>query len=404
MVSLPVGFCLAECNATSWQMESTGKFAAIIVAGGTGSRSGLTAPKQFAMLGIKPVLAWSVDIFAAYPRCGAIILVVPEAHFAAAREIAGTQVRLVAGGATRQASVAAGLAAISDDLPLVLIHDAARPGVDAAVIDRLLAALDDGAMGVVPALPVTDSVANIDGNLGNYIDRAALARVQTPQAFVTAQILAAHAAWDGDAAGDDAQMLRARGHAIALVAGDPRLDKITHVGDLERVGALLGQSRISISGSGYDVHRLVAGDGLWLGGHFIAHTQKLDGHSDADVLLHAVTDAILGAVAAGDIGQHFPPSDARWRGARSDQFVQHALKLASEAGARLTHVDATIICEAPKIGPHRDAIRAAIAQIVALPIARVSVKATTSERLGFTGRGEGIAAQASVSMQIWDLP
>ncbi len=385
-------------------MESARKFAAIIVAGGTGSRSGLASPKQFAMMGAKPVLAWSVDIFAAHPRCGAIILVVPEAHLAMAREIAGTQAILVAGGATRQASVAAGLAAIGDDLPFALIHDAARPGVDAAIIDRLLAALDDGAMGVVPGLPVADSIANVDGNLGEYIHRAGLARVQTPQAFVTAQIAAAHAAWDGDAAGDDAQMLRARGAAIALVAGDPRLDKITHAGDLERVGALLGQSRISVSGSGYDVHRLVAGDGLWLGGHFIAHSQKLDGHSDADVLLHAITDAILGAVAAGDIGQHFPPSDARWRGARSDQFVQHALKLAGETGARLTHVDATIICEAPKIGPHRDAIRAAIAQIVALPMARISVKATTSERLGFTGRGEGIAAQASVSMQIWDLP
>ncbi|MCC7394572.1 MAG: bifunctional 2-C-methyl-D-erythritol 4-phosphate cytidylyltransferase/2-C-methyl-D-erythritol 2,4-cyclodiphosphate synthase [Sphingomonadaceae bacterium] len=389
-------------------MEAEGKFAAIIVAGGTGSRSGLAQPKQFALLGAKPVLAWSIDAFAAHPRCTQIILVVPADHFGTAEAIAAGRVKIVHGGDSRQASVAAGLAALGadavTDAPYVLIHDAARPGLHGAVIDRLLGALDAGAPGAVPTIPIADSVAEVMDGLGDYARRENLARVQTPQAFVAAQIIAAHANWAGPDAGDDAQMLRATGAKVALVSGDPLLGKITHIGDLERVGAMLGQARISVVGSGFDVHRLVAGDGLWLGGYFVPHHQKLDGHSDADVLLHAITDAILGTVAAGDIGQHFPPSDPRWRGAASDQFVRHAMQWAAMAGVRITHVDATIICEAPKIGPHREAIRARLAEILGLPLARISLKATTSERLGFTGRGEGIAAQASVSAQVWDVP
>jgi 2-C-methyl-D-erythritol 4-phosphate cytidylyltransferase/2-C-methyl-D-erythritol 2,4-cyclodiphosphate synthase len=292
---------------------------------------------------------------------------------------------------------------------LVLIHDAARPGLDKAMIDRLLDAFNDQIVeGAVPVLPVDDTLARAGSALGDVVDRSELVRVQTPQAFRLAAIRAAHAAWRGEAASDDAQMIRAKQGVVAMVEGRRELEKVTHQGDLEQVelmlshGPLTGALRSAV-GMGFDVHRLIDGDGVWLGGVLIPHDRKLEGHSDADVLLHAITDAVLGAIGEGDIGHHFPPSDPQWRGASSDRFLAHACALVAEKGGRIDHVDATVMCEAPKVGPHRQNIRERIATIMSLPAVRVSIKATTTERLGFTGRGEGIAAQAVVTVRLPDV-
>jgi len=287
-----------------------------------------------------------------------------------------------------------GLEALAGTPPVhVLIHDAARPILPRAVIDRLLAALTDHP-GAIPVLPVVDSLCHADGEvMGAAAHREALRRVQTPQAFRYADILASHRAWDTTpTAGDDAQVAQAAGLTVALVDGDEALHKLTYAHDFD---AALPSIRV---GTGFDVHALAPGEDLWLCGVKIDHTHGLAGHSDADVAIHALVDAILGAVGAGDIGQHFPPSDARWRGASSDQFLTHAVALAAEAGYRIGNVDVTIICEAPKIGPHREAMRGALARIMGTPVSAVSVKATTTERLGFTGRGEGIAAQAAATL------
>jgi 2-C-methyl-D-erythritol 4-phosphate cytidylyltransferase/2-C-methyl-D-erythritol 2,4-cyclodiphosphate synthase len=242
-------------------------------------------------------------------------------------------------------------------------------------------------------LPVADTLAQAGERLGEVVDRAALLRVQTPQAFRYDLIRTVHEGWSGPEPTDDAQMLRAAGHAVALVEGDTMLDKITRSEDFAAAEARLG-ARVVRTGMGFDVHRLAAGEELWLGGVRIPHDKGLVGHSDADVALHSVTDAILGAIAAGDIGTHFPPSDPQWRGAPSARFLEHAAMLVAAECGRIEHVDLTLICEAPKISPYRDAIRTRIATLLRLPERRVSVKATTTERLGFTGRGEGIAAQA----------
>jgi 2-C-methyl-D-erythritol 4-phosphate cytidylyltransferase/2-C-methyl-D-erythritol 2,4-cyclodiphosphate synthase len=300
----------------------------------------------------------------------------------------------VIGGATRQQSVLRGLEALAQANPeLVLIHDAARPVLPQAVIDRLLAALAVQP-GAIPVLPVVDSLAATDGELmGEPADRAALRRVQTPQAFRYAAILAAHRSWSGAAdAGDDAQVARAAGLAVALVEGDERLHKLTFAEDF---APTLPPVR---TGTGYDVHRLAAGEELWLCGVRIAHDRGLAGHSDADVAIHALVDALLGAIGAGDIGSHFPPSDPQWRGAESARFLEHAVALASEAGYAVGNVDLTIICEAPKIGPHREAMRQRLAEIMGVEAGVVSIKATTTEKLGFTGRAEGIAAQAIATL------
>jgi 2-C-methyl-D-erythritol 4-phosphate cytidylyltransferase / 2-C-methyl-D-erythritol 2,4-cyclodiphosphate synthase len=297
----------------------------------------------------------------------------------------------------RQDSVRIGLAGIDADA--VLIHDAARPLVPALVIDCLIAALGD-ADGAVPVLPVVDTLARDDGDLGDVVSRDGLARVQTPQAFRLDAIMTSHAAWRGGMASDDAQMARAAGFRVVTVEGDTMLDKITHPGDLARMEAMLSTDRVTRVGMGYDVHRFEAGQQIWLGGLNIPHTHGLAGHSDADVALHALTDSLLGAIAAGDIGDHFPPSDPKWRGADSGQFLTHAVNLVEQAGGRIDHVDLTIICEAPKIGPHREAMRGRIADLLRVSIASVSVKATTTEKLGFTGRGEGIAAQAVATISM----
>lgn len=373
-------------------MSRPPRIAAILVAAGTGTRFGGDVPKQFALLAGKPVVAHAYAALAEHPAIGEVIVVGDPGSIT---EILG-EVRVVAGGATRRDSVRIGLDAVDADY--VLIHDAARPLLPAKVIDALLAALAEHD-GAVPALPVADTLAKTDGALGETVARDGLVRVQTPQAFRYDAILAAHAAWPDDhEATDDAQMVRANGGAVAIVAGDALLDKVTYAEDLIRMERMIGS--IQVTGFGYDVHRLAAGEELWLGGVLIPHDRGLVGHSDADVVLHAITDAVLGCIGAGDIGNHFPPSDPQWRGASSDRFLTHARDLVEAEGGRIVHTDVTIICEAPRIGPHRDVIRARIAGLLRLPLARVSVKATTTERLGFTGREEGIAAQAVATVSL----
>lgn len=390
-------------------MSRPGTFAAIIVAAGRGERSGLAQPKQFAMLAGRPVLRWSVETFARHPDCAQIIVVTQD-DAAAQAALAHLAVTYAVGGATRQQSVANGLAALEasaalgGDAPaLVLVHDAARPALSAAVIDRLLAVfVDSEVAGAIPALPIADTLARGSAELGETVARDDLWRVQTPQAFRLRALTAAHVGARDSAATDDAQLVRAAGGSVAIVAGDPMLDKVTQPGDLERLerylagGAAHGEAR---TGMGYDVHRLVPGDGVWLGGVLIPHHQSLLGHSDADVAIHAITDALLGAVAAGDIGDHFPPSDPQWAGASSDRFLAHAAMLVTERGFAISHVDCTIICEAPRIGPHRAAMQARVAAIVGIEPGRVGIKATTTEKLGFTGRGEGIAAMAVATVR-----
>lgn len=364
--------------------------AALIVAAGQGLRAGQPLPKQFASWRGKPVVRHSVEALA-QAGVAPILVAIPEgADDVAAAALAGLPVSFITGGATRQQSVRLGLEALAIQAPeLVLIHDAARPVLSQAVIDRLIAALE-GQPGAIPVLPVVDSLTHAQGDLmGSPARREDLRRVQTPQAFRYSAILAAHRAWDGEpVAGDDAQVAQAAGLEIALVEGDEALHKLTFSSDF---AAAMPAMRV---GSGYDVHRLAEGEELWLCGVRIAHSHGLAGHSDADVALHALVDALLGAVGAGDIGQHFPPSDPQWRGASSDRFLTHAVKLVGEAGYSVANVDVTLICEAPKIGPHRGAMRTRLAELLGIDCAWVSVKATTTEQLGFTGRSEGIAAQA----------
>lgn len=372
-------------------------FAAIIVAAGKGLRVGGDTPKQFRNWRGKPVLRHSAEALLAAGAAPLIVMTSADGAAAANAALAGLPFTLAQGGATRQESVRNGLEALAAQTPQdVLIHDAARPDLPRAVIARLLGALTDH-KGAIPVLPVVDSLAVDDGagQMAGKAERETLRRVQTPQAFRYADILAAHRVWAGPLdAGDDAQVLAVSGGSVALVEGDERLKKITFAEDF--VDTTAPAFRI---GQGYDVHRLETGEELWLCGVQIPHDKGLSGHSDADVALHAITDAVLGAIGAGDIGTHFPPSDPQWRGARSAQFLEHAVSLAREAGYAVANCDLTLICEAPKIGPHRPAMRAAVARIMHLGEDAVSIKATTTERLGFTGRGEGIAAQAIVLLQ-----
>jgi 2-C-methyl-D-erythritol 4-phosphate cytidylyltransferase/2-C-methyl-D-erythritol 2,4-cyclodiphosphate synthase len=376
-------------------MASLPPFAAVIVAAGQGLRAGGSVPKQFAQWRGKPLLRHSAEALA---RFGAqpIMVAIPQGAEEIAREaLAGIEgVRLVPGGATRQLSVRAALEVLADASPeRVLIHDAARPDLPASVVDALLGALDTYAA-AIPVLPVVDSIAVASGEMMTApARREELRRLQTPQAFRFAEILAAHRAWSSEAtAGDDAQVARAAGLDVIMTEGDERLRKLTFAADFRTGAAMV---RI---GTGYDVHRLAAGEELWLCGVRIEHDAGLAGHSDADVGLHAVVDAILGACARGDIGEHFPPSDPRWKGASSDQFIAHAVDLAEKVGYRVGNVDVTLICEEPRIGPHREAMRGKLATLLGVDLAQVSVKATTTERLGFTGRGEGIAAQAVATL------
>lgn len=379
--------------------------AALIVAAGQGMRAGGDVPKQFVMLAGKPMLAHSYAALAAHPAIDAVLVVIGEGQEAALEAALGS-VRFVIGGATRRESVLSGLEAL-DGFDRVLIHDAARPFLSAAVIDALCRALDDHE-GALPALPVSDTLARGSDRLargsdrlGETVSRDGLWRIQTPQAFRYATILEAHRAWPEDReATDDAQMVRALGHDVAIVPGDPMLEKITHPADFAAAEARHAATLRVRTAQGFDVHRFAEGEALWLGGIRIPHSKGLSGHSDADVALHAITDALLGTIGAGDIGMHFPPSDPQWRGAASARFLEHAAGLIATQGGIIDFIDLTIVCEAPKIGPHREAIRASIAKILGLPVSRISVKATTTERLGFTGRGEGMAAQAIATIRI----
>lgn len=368
--------------------------AAVIVAAGKGLRAGGDVPKQFAYWRGKPVLRQAAERLAdAGVTC--LCVVIPEGSEASVREIlAGIDgIMLVAGGATRQESVRAGLECLASHAPgLVLIHDAARPDCPPEVIARLIGALK-ASPGAIPVLPLVDSIVEGASVMEARAERERLHRVQTPQAFRFDDILAAHRAWCGAAdAGDDAQVAHAAGLEVALVEGDERLRKLTFARDFAGAGPMIR------TGTGFDVHRLAAGEELWLCGIRIEHDRGLAGHSDADVALHAVVDAILGAAGAGDIGQHFPPSDPQWRGAPSSRFVEHAVALAGDRDLQVGNVDLTLICEAPRIGPYREAMRARLAQLLCIGSESVNIKATTTECLGFTGRAEGIAAQAVATL------
>lgn len=378
--------------------------AAIIVAAGSGSRAGEGIPKQYRAIGGKPMLRHSVEAFAAHPATHRLILVIaPDQHARARDALSGIDtIRFVVGGAERRESVLNALEELAKShfSGAVFIHDAARPFLNHDVIDRLCVALE-GYDGAVPALPVVDSLARADaaGMLTATVERDALYRVQTPQAFHFQPVLDAHRRWDpGQPATDDARIAMAAGFRVAMVEGDERLAKYTFADDFARPIGQAGRMMDVRTGTGFDVHRLAAGEELWLCGVKIEHAFGLAGHSDADVALHALTDAVLGAAALGDIGDHFPPSEERWRGASSDRFLRHALELARERGFEVNHLDVTLICEAPKIAPHKAAMRARVADIARIDPDRVSIKATTTEKLGFAGRAEGIAAQAAATL------
>ncbi len=387
--------------------DMAGIVAAVVVAAGRGLRAGGDQPKQYRMVGGQPVIRPSLATLAGHPGIEAVQPVIhPEDvdRFEAAS--AGLALLPpVFGGATRQVSVRAGLEALASRKPdLVLVHDAARPFASPALIARAMAAAKSGA--AVPVLPVVDTVKSIDaaGTITGTIDRERLRVVQTPQGFGFELLLDAHrravAAGREDFT-DDAALAEWAGLKVTTFEGEAGNVKLTTSEDFARAEAAqlaaLGDVR---TGFGFDVHRFADGDHVWLGGVRIAHQRGVTGHSDADVVLHALVDAILGALSEGDIGAHFPPSDPQWRGASSDRFLAFAVERVRARGGRIAHLDATIVCEAPRIGPHRDAMRARIAKIAGIPAGRVGVKATTSEKLGFTGRGEGIAAFANATIRL----
>lgn len=378
---------------------------ALIVAGGTGQRFGAERPKQYLDLAGKPILRRTVEAFLGHPAVLAVQLVIDPAWRESYDDaVAGLDLpEPVPGGATRQDSVRNGLEAIAarGGCDRVLIHDAARPLIDAATIAAVIAALDD-APGAIAAVPVADTLKRgAAGTVTGTIDRDGLWRAQTPQGFHFPLILDAHRAAAGLALTDDAAVAERAGLAVALVAASEENFKVTTPDDLVRASRILTASLGDIrTGSGFDVHRFTDGDFVTLCGLRVPHDQGLDGHSDADVGLHALTDAILGALAAGDIGSHFPPSDPQWRGADSAKFLRHAADLVAARGGVIAHTDLTIICERPKVGPHRAAMAVRVADILGIAVDRVSVKATTTERLGFTGRGEGIAAQAVATIRL----
>lgn len=375
-------------------------FAAVIVAAGTGSRAGNGAPKQWRLIGGKPVLRWSAETLVA-AGASQLVIVVSEVHEDEAHAaLFGLEPYVLArGGATRPESVQAGLA-IVEGVEAVLIHDAARPFVTQAHVAELLVALID-ADGAVPALPVADTLKRDESQGLATVPRDGLWCAQTPQAFRTDILKSAYAALPAQAAPtDDAGVVELAGGRVVRTAGDPRLFKLTYPEDFVMAEALAPTTRLVRTGQGFDAHRLGPGDGVWLCGVQIAHDQALIGHSDADAGLHALTDAILGAAADGDIGDHFPPTDPQWKGAPSHLFLRHAVERLASRGGKLLNVDVTLVCEAPKIKPHRLAMRETLADILGLPVDRISVKATTTEGMGFTGRREGIAAQAMATIEM----
>ena len=376
------------------------RFHAVIVAGGSGSRSG--GKKQWMPLGGKPVLDWSVEAFE-NAGAGRIVIVAPADDVDRAKA-AYPKALVVVGGADRAGSVTNGLKALqksADDSDVVMIHDAARPLLNVNHINRLLERLETADAAIL-ALPLADSLKRgHSGFIAEAVPRDYLWRAQTPQCFRLGAIIEAYAAWSGDAPTDEATVVAARDIAVALVEGDMRLHKVTYPEDFALLEALiekdkpLKQVRI---GQGFDAHRWGDGQSVWLCGVEIAHDKTLIGHSDADAGLHALTDALLGAAGLGDIGDHFPPTDPQWKGASSDRFLKHAVDLIAAKGGEIVNVDVTLICERPKIKPHREAMRLRVAEILGIDLDRVSVKATTTEKMGFTGREEGLAAQAVASL------
>jgi 2-C-methyl-D-erythritol 4-phosphate cytidylyltransferase/2-C-methyl-D-erythritol 2,4-cyclodiphosphate synthase len=389
------------------------QIAAVIVAAGRGTRAGAAdVPKQFRRIGGDVMLRRALLMFVEAPNVGLVQPVIHPEDVELYRAASGGIDVLppVFGGATRQASVRAGLEALAPHAPsIVLIHDAARPFASASLVARAIeSAQRTGA--AIPALPVTDTIKTVDaqGHVGETLDRNTLRLTQTPQGFAFDALLAAHlrAQVQGrDDFTDDAALAEWAGIPVSVFAGEPGNIKITDADDFARAEAMQLASLSDVrTGTGIDVHAFGAGDHVMLGGVRIPHSHALTGHSDADVALHALTDALLGALAEGDIGAHFPPSDPQWRGASSDRFLSFAVERVKARGGRIAHLDLTLVCEAPKIGPHRDAMRATIARLAGIDISRVAVKATTSERLGFTGRGEGIAAYATATVRLpWSI-
>lgn len=381
--------------------------AALVVAGGSGERLGGALAKPYRPLAGRPMIAHALSALASHQRMGPILVVIrPQDRALYDAAIDGLDLlQPVAGGATRQDSVRLGLESLAAHGPAtVLIHDAARPFVSGAIIDRVLDSLAENT-GAIAAIPLADTLKRErSGTIDKTIDRTGLWRAQTPQGFRFDAILAAHrAASDGGGLTDDAAVAEAAGMSVSLVQGSADNFKITGPDDLARAEAILAARAGGIRvGSGFDVHRLGPGDGLTLCGVAIAGERTLIGHSDADVALHAVTDALLGAAGEGDIGMHFPPGDPAWAGASSGRFVRHAAQLIAKRGGAILHLDLTIICEAPKIAPHREAMRRCLADLTGIPSGHVSVKATTTEGLGVTGRGEGIAAQAAATIRLPD--
>jgi 2-C-methyl-D-erythritol 4-phosphate cytidylyltransferase / 2-C-methyl-D-erythritol 2,4-cyclodiphosphate synthase len=384
----------------------------ILVAAGRGLRAGGETPKQYRQLAGLSAIARSLAVFLVHPKIDAILPVIhpdDRARFAEAASFASAKcLPPVPGGDSRQASVLAGLEAlIPRHAERVLIHDAARPLVSPDIIDRVLEALETYPA-CLAALPVADTLkVGAEGRVIRTVDRRGLWRAQTPQGFRFGTILAAHRAARNESTEDftdDASIAEWRGLEVALVLGSERNIKLTTPEDFDLAERLLRAEGAPASevrhGTGFDVHAFEPGDHVMLCGVRVPHDQALKGHSDADVGLHALTDAVLGAIAAGDIGDHFPPSDMQWRGAESGQFLAHAAALVAQAGGRILHLDVTLICERPKIGPHKEAMRRRIADLLALDQDRVNVKATTTEGLGFTGRREGIAAMASATVEL----
>ena len=384
------------------------QIAAVVVAAGDGVRAGGDLPKQFRRIGGETLLEHALSAFVKAPNIAFVQPVTRSKDLALARTLtSGMKVLApVSGGVTRQASVCAGLEALLPHSPdIVLIHDAARPFASASLIARAIEAAEKTGA-AIPALPVNDTVKRVDqsGIVEATLDRNFIRLVQTPQAFAFPPLLEAHrraAAQGRSDFTDDAALAEWAGIKVSVFAGEPGNIKLTTPEDFARAEAIqsdaLGDVR---TGSGLDVHAFGPGDHVTLGGIHIPHNQALTGHSDADVALHALTDAILGALADGDIGAHFPPSDAQWRGASSDRFLAFAVGRVRTRGGRIAHLDLTIVCEAPRIGEHRDTMRANIARLAGIGIERVAVKATTSEKLGFTGRGEGIAAYATATVRL----
>lgn len=379
---------------------------ALIVAAGRGHRFGGELPKQYALLAGRPVLRHAIERFLSHPDITQILVVIhPDDRDLYDRAVTGLDLPKPAlGGATRQDSVRLGLEQLAAHSPdKVLIHDAARPFIPHGVISAVIQALEQS-VGAIAALPLVDSLKRGHSTtISEAVEREGLWRAQTPQAFRFAEILAAHRDLASNAAdlSDDAAVAQAAGHSVELVEGVTETFKVTTAEDLHRAERWLKSAALETrTGSGFDVHRFGVGDFVTLCGIEIPHSASLQGHSDADVGLHALTDAILGALSAGDIGQHFPPSDPKWKGADSALFLRHAMEMVTARGGRFVHCDITLICEAPKVGPHRARMAQRVAGILNCAPDRVNVKATTTERLGFTGRGEGIAAQATASIQV----